>query len=374
MHKLSRGGRVDVDLERYGVNVGVMAELATAMGGRLCCVIKANGYGLGLERLAPVAAKHGCEAFGVVDNADITMLRDLGLKQRIFRLRHAYGDEVAEVAHLGVEELVSDVDHAEIVASIGRKRGHPIPVHLDVDIGIGRTGCYLPQDLIDVGEILAMEGLKPVAVMSHFSSADIDTEITKHQYHMYQSNKALLHHTYPITQSLEFHCANTAATFTIPEIQSSWLRSGIGTYGETPGPAVHLPLSLRFIARVVCFVGTVRTLPAGATVGYGMTYQNDKPLRLATLTVGYADGAWNTIYDRTGKHVLIRGRHFPVVGRVSMDMITVDVTEGPDIVSGDEVVLIGEQGDASIGIHELAAGTGLMGYEVLSSFGHMLGP
>lgn len=362
--------RVMIDAAAYEANIRYFAQ---SMGPsvKVCAVLKADGYGHGLELLAPAAVRGGAQRIGVVDNWEARAVRRFALSVPIMRLRPACVDEIAESTPLGIEEMVGSPAHALAISQLGEQLGCPIPIHLDVDVGMGRTGFAYASASDELRSIVAMPGLRIVGLMTHFPVADADPERTQAQLAAFQRCVDRLLHDAGFAHAKRplLHTAGSAAALTCAASRLDMVRIGIASYGVAPAADFDLPPALRPVMSWHTRIASVRDLPAGATVGYGMTYTAKHPQRIATLPIGYADGFWRHLSQSPHAHVLIGGQPCPVVGRISMNMTTVDVTHVPVVQDGDDVVLLGQQGSHRIRVEDLSVWGHTIGHEVTCAIG-----
>ena len=357
--------RLWIDLRAYEENIRAFLSMLSPSC-RLCAVVKSDAYGHGLSALAPIAVNAGAAYLGITENEEACVLRDLNLACPLLRLRPATREEAEAAWPDAVEEIVGSYESARMLSEIGVRRGRPIPVHLKLDVGIGRMGFSFSSHRQDIDKTLALDGIRLVGIMTHFPVADEEnlTE-TRRQLGRFEGEAAELQSR--LTAPLLVHAANSSATLRLPESHKDLVRIGIASYGLPPSPAVDLPESLQPVLSWITAVVQVREVPAGAAIGYGMTYRTSRAQRIATLPVGYADGYVRALSNRA--HVLIRGRRCPIVGRVSMNMTTVDVTGLDGVVLGEEAVLIGRQGNQHIPLHELSDLAGTITYELACLIG-----
>ena len=353
--------RLTIDLSRYRQNLEILRRHLSP-GTRFCAVVKANAYGHGLVPIARAAEEAGVGALGVVDNGEVADLRNAGIALPILRLRPATPDEVEEVIGYGVEELSGDLETTDRLSQVAEKMRTTISVHLKVDVGIGRMGISSSQAELLVARARRAERIRVRGLMTHFPSADEpDPEITRHQIHLFRS---ILENIQDLSgENVIIHAANSAAMLRFPESQFGMVRVGLASYGLPPSGAVPLPPGIVPVMRWTTRIAQLRTMHAGETIGYGMTCRLDRRCLVAGLPIGYADGYFWSLSGSA--EVLVRGRRCPTLGRISMDLICVDVSEVPDVAVGDEVVLLGD----GITAAELAARAGTISYEVLTRIG-----
>ena len=346
----------DIDLDAFERNVAAIAGMLPDRS-RLIAVLKADGYGHGALELAKRCRPEIVAMIATALLEESLELRAAGIRLPLLTLgpvkpdqvEHAAGNDIA-LGIVGPEEL------AIVCASASHRE---LTVHLKLDSGMGRMGV-LESDLPRVIEMIrATPRLRVAAVYTHFADADdpsdahTDAQIANFD----RMVKTLREHG--IDPPLH-HLANSAATMRRVVNPGDWVRVGLSLYGGEPliGVDTKLEPVMRWRTEIV----RLKELPPGSTVGYGSTFRTTRPSRIATLPVGYADG-YNRQLSNRGE-ALVRGRRAPVVGRVSMDLVTIDVTDIGDAAIGDEVVLLGSQGAGTIGAEELAELTGTISYEV----------
>jgi alanine racemase len=254
---------------------------------------------------------------------------------------------------------------ARWVSEAAVRKGVTVPVHLKVDTGMTRLGFYWETAYDEILEVLDLPGLDLCCVYTHFANADLgDLEFTQLQIRRFEDLKAALK-----KEGFDacFHISNSAAILTGQTPPGCGARPGIMLYGSSP--ADNIPgEGLIPVLTWKCRVLQVKTVPEGTGISYGHDYITTRPSTIATISVGYADGYLRCLTNRA--QVLIGGRRAPVVGRVTMDMTMVDVTDLPEVNPGDEVVLIGSQGGETIPAEELAELADTINYEIYCALSH----
>ena len=235
-------------------------------------------------------------------------------------------------------------------------------VHVKVDTGMGRLGLLPHEALSFLQEIADLPHLEIEGLFTHFSVADSDPDYTRWQLARFSEVLEEVHHAGFTIRYI--HAANSAALLTLPEARFNLVRAGIALYGLAPSPQTPLPEGFRPALAFKTQIAQVKTLPPGSYVSYGNTYQTRGYERIAVIPVGYADG-----FRRAPRHwgeVLVKGQRAPIVGRVCMDQTMINATHIPHVRQGDEVVLIGRQGEEEITVDEVAERLGTINYEVVS--------
>jgi alanine racemase len=354
----------EIDLDAMTRNLAVIRRKA-GPGVRIMLVVKADAYGHGAVAVANHAVRCGVAALGVGTSAEALELRASGIRVPILVLGTIIEDEARDCLRHGIELALHSSDRCALLQDLAKRLGLKARVHLNVDTGMGRLGV-LPGKAIDLlRAIRAASHLELAGVMSHVSAPEGAFSATT-------AEQARLFEQVLKTARKEgllqgwIHLANSAAVFTDLRPRYDTVRPGIGAYGilspDLPGSGDLRPMmSLR--SQIVF----MKDLPAGAHVGYGSTWTAERTTRVATLPVGYDDGvSWRL--SNTGE-VLVGGRRAPVIGRISMDYTTIDVTQVPGAKVGDLVTLIGTDGGETITVDEIARLAGTISYEIVCAVG-----
>lgn len=353
---------IEVDLDAISHNVGLIAaEVAPAT---LCAVVKADGYGHGDVPAAEAALAGGATSLAVALVEEGVRLRDAGIEAPILLL----SEPVPEDASLVVDRrLIATVYRKEFAAALAAAAAGPTSVHVMVNTGMHRVGAD-PSDIAElVGLIGDADHLELEGLWTHFAVAEEDPEFTKQQIATFNGVVEQLADAGVAVPML--HAANTAGALLFPEARFDMVRVGLGTYGLRPAPDCAPELELRPAMRVVSAVSMIRRLAAGERPSYGRRRPLPSDSTVATVPVGYADGISRRLTDEG--HVLIGGvrRHF--AGTVTMDQVVVDMADSP-VAVGDEVVVLGRQGDAEITADDWARLLDTINYEVVCHFGPRL--
>lgn len=353
-----RPSRAEVDVAAFAHN---LREVRRAAGSsRVYGVVKADAYGHGLVPTARAFERAGIDGLCVALVEEGLVLRAEGIAVPILVLNGAYGRDHTRLLAARLTPVVYSLREVEAFARAAS--GRAVDVHLKVDTGMARLGVPVAALGAFLDALATEPAVRVQGVLTHLSSADTDDEITTRQLDRFDDALAAIRrrgHTPEVV-----HAANSAAAYRHPRARHTLVRVGIALYGVTPAPG--LGSGLHPAMRVRTEVLALREIPPGAGVGYGETFRASRPTRIATLPIGYGDGILRAASNRGV--VLIRGRRCPVVGAVSMDLTTVDVTDVPDVTIGDEAVILGRDGDQEVTAHELASASGTIAYEVLTSF------
>ncbi len=354
---------IDLDAVRHNYRL-----VKAASGGEVMAVVKADAYGHGAAPVARVLREEGAGWFAVSCLAEALELRRADISCPVLILGHTQPSQAARLAEEAVRQTVYSAEYARALSARAVKDGVTVRCHLKLDTGMGRLGfCVRSEEAVEqavqeILPVLELPGLSFEGAFIHFAAADSnapdDVAYTERQYHLFRLLLSRLEqagHTFPLV-----HCCNSAASFTRPQWRHSLVRPGIVLYGCQPSNEVKLE-GLRPVLAFKTVVTHVKWVQPGETLSYGRTFAPDHPIRVATLAAGYADG-----YPRglSGKGMArIGGADCPVLGRVCMDQLMVDVSALPDVQRGDEAVLFGAGGAQTV--DQAADLCGTIGYELL---------
>jgi alanine racemase len=354
----------EVDPAALAHNVATLARLVAPA--ELCVVVKADGYGHGAVETSKVALAAGAARLAVALAEEGTALRAAGVDAPILLLSEPPASDAAAVVAERLEPTVyTEAGIAALAAAT--PGGERLPVHLKVDTGMFRVGCT-PGDAVRLAkEIVADERLELASVWTHLAVADEpDDPFTAEQVARYREVLTALDGA-GIEVPLR-HAANSAGALAHPESRFDMVRCGIAVYGIPPSAPLADVVELRPALRLVSSVSHLKVVPAGSAISYGRRYAVERPSHIATVPIGYADGVRRAL-SATGGEVLIGGRRRPIAGTVTMDQLMVDLGDDETVSVGDEVVLIGRQGDAEIIATEWADRLDTIGYEVVCGIG-----
>lgn len=348
---------VDLDAVRHNVRALKPAD------SELMAVVKANAYGHGDVEVARAALQGGATWLGVALVEEGIRLRDAGIQAPILTLSEFPAGSELDALEADLTPSVYSAAGLEGLASAAGKLGRSAAVHVKVDTGMHRVGVWPPDDALAFARRSQDAGLLVQGLWTHFASADTDDATTLEQLRTF-----LLLVRRCISDGIQpayVHAANSAALIKHPESHLDIVRPGMAIYGLSPGVDVsHLGLRPALTWRSA--VTLAKRLPAGERLSYGHTIQLERESTVVTVPVGYADGYSRRLSSRAD--VLIRGKRFPVAGNVTMDQILVDCGDEP-VGAGEEVVLLGRQGDAEITAEELAGLNSTINYEVVCAIG-----
>ncbi len=336
---------------------------------RLLAMVKADGYGHGMCDAAMAFQGAGCQDFGVAEICEGVRLRSSGIKGNIFVFLGFVPADTAFFFEYGLIPVIYDLESGRALSREAVKQQKKIVVHLKVDCGMTRLGVFPGDAEAVVAKLKQLPGLVFGGLASHFPRADEpDASQTTEQFACFKKLVAGVARD----DLLVNHIANSGGILYFPETCCAMVRSGIALYGYYPDgeegvareTGEKLQSAMTFTTRVL----QVKTVPAGTGISYGHTYRTTRETTLAVLPVGYEDGFSRMLSNRG--EVLIHGKRAVVRGRVCMNLCMVDVTGIKGVQAGDEVVLLGTQGEEYISADEIAGRIGSISYEVLCLFGN----
>ena len=337
---------------------------SVAPGVKILSVVKADAYGHGACEVAGALAQAGSDGFGVATLEEGMELREAGIRSPILVLTAAYPEQLGRFLKYKLTPALSDLHTARQFEKLLRKRRASLKFHLKVDTGMGRLGLLHSEIDSWLPEIGKLEALKLEGLFSQLSHAESATgDYTQTQVKIFQRVVERLRAAGFNPPSI--HLANSAAVIGLPSTHFTMVRPGLMLYGLYPSPEMARRLTLKPVLSWKTRVLQVKQLPAESSIGYGQTFVTQRESRLATLPVGYADGYHRLLSNRGA--VLGRGKRAPIVGRISMDLTMVDVTDIGEVAQGDEVVLLGQQGEEAISADEMAGWAETISYEILTS-------
>jgi alanine racemase len=352
--------RAEIDHDALRHNA---AAVRTAVGSQpgIIAVVKADGYGHGGPEMAKTLAPDA-EQFGVATLGEARAVRAAVPDRDILLLSPCLPGEREAVVKEGFIPVVSSTAEAKAYAHLAQ--GKPVRIHLCIDTGMGRLGVWQEEALKTAQEIAAIEGVEVESVSTHLPVADSDPDFTQAELHTWEQLVAQLR---PILPRAKFHALNSAASLERPQYAADRVRPGLALYGISPLPAFQK--QLKPVMTLKTRITLVRDVGPGRGISYGRDFITTKPMRVATLAMGYADG-YPRQTSNQGAHVLIRGKRCPILGRITMDQFIVDVTELPrDVAPGEEVVLFGKQAGEEITVNEVASWAGTITWDIVTRLG-----
>lgn len=356
----------EINLDAIVKNVDNLMALTKENTGALA-VVKADGYGHGDVAVAKAVAQK-VTGYAVATLDEAVNLRENGVKKPILVLGYVDPYDFDILVSHEITATVFDVETAQLLADAARVQKKQAHCHIKVDTGMRRIGLEPDENGIAiVKQITALKELSADGIFTHFAASDeTDKTSAEHQFKLFTDftgrlEKEGIHFTYR-------HCANSAAVIDMPQVDLDMVRLGIAMYGMYPSDEVKKEKVELFPALdLKSHVTMVKEIPAGEKVSYGGTFTTTRTTKLATVSVGYGDGYPRALSSKG--YVLVRGQKAPIVGRVCMDQMMVDVTDIENVTRADIVTLIGKDGDAEITVEEIAALAGTFNYEFVCDLG-----
>jgi alanine racemase len=356
----------EINLDAIVKNVDNLMALTKENTGALA-VVKADGYGHGDVAVAKAVAQK-VTGYAVATLDEAVNLRENGVKKPILVLGYVDPYEFDILVSHEITATVFDVETAQLLADAARVQKKQAHCHIKVDTGMRRIGLEPDENGIAiVKQITALKELSADGIFTHFAASDeTDKTSAEHQFKLFTDftgrlEKEGIHFTYR-------HCANSAAVIDMPQVDLDMVRLGIAMYGMYPSDEVKKEKVELFPALdLKSHVTMVKEIPAGEKVSYGGTFTTTRTTKLATVSVGYGDGYPRALSSKG--YVLVRGQKAPIVGRVCMDQMMVDVTDIENVTRADIVTLIGKDGDAEITVEEVANEAGSFNYEFVCDLG-----
>ena len=358
----------EIDLDAIAYN---MEQMKKRIGdhARLIAVVKADGYGHGAVPVAKMF--EACSyvwGYAVACLEEATELREQGIRKPILVLGCVFPDQFEEMIRYDVRPAVYMESMAERISQEAVRQGKDAFIHIKIDTGMGRIGFPVTEESADAVErISRLPGIRIEGMFTHFAKADErDKTYTFLQHDRFMRMKELVEkRQIPVRY---FDCDNSAGIIDFPDMKHDLARAGIAMYGMYPSDEVdQKAVDLRPALSLVSHVSFVKEVEAGTPISYGGTFVSDRPMRVATIPVGYGDGYPRSLSNKG--YVLIHGKRARILGRVCMDQFMADVTDIPETAFMDRAVLVGRDGDEEITVDELADLSGRFNYEFVCCLG-----
>ena len=339
---------------------------------RLCCVIKANAYGHGSLQLARLYERLGADCFGVSNIEEGIQLRDAGVTKPVLILGYTPVLCAADLANYRLSQCVYSQDYGKALSVSATEEGVKVSVHIKIDTGMGRIGFQFREpgrhyeELDRAAAVCSLPGLEHDGIFTHFAAADEGKDgaaFTLAQYDCFREACRYLE-SKGITFGIR-HCSNSAAILDWNDCQMDMVRAGIILYGLRPSAKVQQTEALKPVMTLKSVISHIKTVSPGDTVSYGGTFKARKPMTVATVPIGYADGFLRGNADKSS--ILVKGVLARVIGRVCMDQLMLDVSGIDGLRAGDEAVIFGPR--PALSADEIAANCNSIGYETICLIG-----
>ena len=358
--------RVWAEIDKSAVRHNLAAIRRRVGETRVMGVLKANAYGHGAVEMARLLVEQGIDAIGVGDSGEALELRDAGITAPILIVGGIIPGEMPRVVENDIEVNLHTVQMAEELNAEAAKQQRTVRVHLKVDTGMGRLGMQPFAAVPFLHNLRRLRNLELVGMCTHFSLPyERNPAFTTRQ--IEQFNLAVEVAERLGYRDLTLHSSSSLALFGRDDAYFNMVRTGIGLWGLLPGDAQDNAAALKPALELKSRILFIKEVPEGTPIGYSRTYYTPAPARIATLPVGYNDGYRTSLSNCA--ETLVRGVRCPVVGRVSMDYTTIDVSLVPEADVGSEVTLIGRSGDDVISLADVADWAEAIPYEILCGLG-----
>ncbi|MBN1055145.1 alanine racemase [Clostridium botulinum] len=362
MEKIMRPVWAEIDLDAIAYNMRNIKKLAQNKD--VIAVVKADCYGHGALDVVPTLLENGASRLAVAVLTEAIELRNNNITAPIMILGYTPEYLFEEVVNYDIEQTVYDLEYAKKLSHLAIKFNKKAKVHIAIDTGMGRIG-FIPNEkaIKDIKKIYNLKGLDVIGIFTHFSTSDeTDKEYTNEQFNKFTSFIDMLSKVgvkIPIK-----HISNSGAIIDMPKTYLDSVRAGIILYGYYPSDEINKDnIKLKPALTLKASLTRVQELDINSYISYGKTFKTERKSIIATLPIGYADG-----YSRLlapGAKVIINGKFAPIIGRICMDQCMIDVTDIDDIHVGDEVIILGEDGNLKLTANDLAKSMGTINYEIL---------
>ena len=364
----------EIDMDAVAENYRILRGALSA-DTKLCCVVKANAYGHGALPLAMLYEKLGADFFAVSNIEEAMQLRRGGIGGKILILGYTPTECAPLLAEYGISQAVFSYEYATQLAHFADKAGVRLPIHVKLDSGMGRLGFSCKHGDVDgdaldeIVRVAAMPSLIPEGIFTHFAIADggeAGEDYTAQQHRCFCEAVDVL-----AARGVIFpmrHCANSAAMLDFGKYHMDMVRAGVVLYGALPSGQIRNSLPLHPVMSLRTVISQIKDLATGDAVSYGCAFRAPRPMRVAVVPVGYADGYLRR-NGEGGGYMLLHGKRAPIIGRICMDQLMLDVSDIPEAAPSDVVTVLGKDGDAVITAEELARTNLTIPYEILCSVG-----
>lgn len=371
MKERQRRTWAEIDLDVIAENFMQVRKMTKA---KICCVIKADAYGHGATYLAEKYEKLGADFFAVSNLEEALQLRRAGITLPVLILGYTPACEAGTLSHNKISQCVYSVEYGKMLSEAAEEQGVKVKIHIKIDTGMSRLGFFYQNlnrdaDTVNqVAEVCRMPGLYPEGIFTHFAVSDEGVggdSFTMQQYGCFKEMIESL-----LREGIDFeyrHCANSAAIEDFPMSHLDMVRAGIILYGLEPSSQVRYGGKVKPALQLKSVISHIKEIPAGATVSYGRVFTAHETVRIATVPIGYADGYNRGLSCRA--EMLVHGHRCPIVGRVCMDQLMIDLGDLQDVAIGDTVTVIGSDGEETIDANELADFIGTINYEIICDIG-----
>lgn len=357
---------LEINLDRLTSNFTELKKIVDEKA-KFMAIVKGNAYGHGAVAICMEFNNMGVDMLGVAMISEAVELRKNEVKGPILVLGHTQQDLLKLVLDYDITQTVYNFEDAKALSDLARERSKMVTVHLKVDSGMNRIG-FLPNEasIDEIEKISRLPNLDLEGIFTHFASADeADKTYTRDQFNNYEwvvKNLEERNIRFPLR-----HVSNGPAMLDLPEYNLDMVRCGVMLYGYFDSDEVDQDrVEISKVMALKAKISNIKTVPANTGISYGIEFTTSRPSVIATLPLGYADGYPRALY-KNGGHVLVNGNKAPIVGRICMDQMMIDVTDAGEVNAGDEVTLFGADHDNCMQIEDIAPLAGTIHAEVISN-------
>lgn len=357
----------NIDMDAVAHNFRIIRERIGSET-KLCCVVKANGYGHGAIQLSKLYEVLGADYLAVSNIEEAIQLRNAAVKLPILVLGYTDPRCASELSNNDIAQCVFSYEYGNALSKRAEDQNVTVKVHIKLDTGMGRIGfgCEL-SELDKAIRVCKMPGMIYEGIFTHFASADEGDK--GREYTFIQFNRFVDSIKYFEAKGISFsirHCANSAGIFDYPEMYLDMVRAGIVLYGLQPSNALHNPGELHPVLTLQTIIDHIKTVHAGDCISYGREFKAYQDMRVATIPIGYADGLWRSNFQN---HMVVEveGELAPIIGRICMDQCMLDVSSIPNASVGSKVTIYG--GSRDISVDRVAADNHTINYEIICALG-----
>lgn len=341
---------------------------------KILCVLKADAYGHGAEFLVKEYEKLGADWYGVSNIDEAVQLRNAGAKKPILIFGYTNPEMVETLYKYDISQAVFSLQYAQKLSEICEKIGSKIKIHIKVDTGMSRIGFFCQSEesinnsAKEIKQLKNLKNLEIEGIFTHFSVSDDMTNNTEYTIKQYNNFCSIIKKIENEGMKIPIkHCCNSGGIISCPGMHMDMVRAGVILYGLYPSEEVKDKIDLKPVMQLKTVVSQVKEIPENTSVSYGRTFVSNKKMKIASVSIGYADG-YSLKFSNTAE-LLIHGKRAKIVGRVCMDQLMIDITDIEDVKEGDEVTVFGTDNPQNISVDELAKIAGTINYEIVCLIG-----
>lgn len=374
MEKFSKRTWAQVDLNAIRYNFNSIKEKISE-GTKVLCVLKADAYGHGAEFLVKEYERLGADYYGVSNLDEALQLRKAGAKKPILIFGYTPPEMAETLSKENVSQALFSLEYAKELYNSCKEKNVKVKVHLKIDTGMSRIGFFCQNDEDINKSIKEIEKIRkdmPLldieGMFTHFSVSDDVTNNREYTVYQFNNFKKVISGLEELGIKVPLkHCCNSGGIISFPEMQLDMVRAGVILYGLYPSKETEGKINLKPAMELKAVVSQVKEIPENTSLSYGRTFVSGDKMKIASVTIGYADGY--SLKFSNNAELLVKGKRAKIVGRVCMDQLMIDVTNIEGVKSGDEVTVFGCDGTEKISVDEMAEKIGTINYEIVCLIG-----